>query len=80
MARDTQRIGACPKCEAENLACRYNHFEKDDLRIESWEHKCAECGYRETTAFRSDDPEEERVLDAATCPYCGRKGHLTLPS
>ena len=73
MTRDTQTVGACPKCHAVDLTCRYNHFEKDDLRIESWEHKCFECGYRETTAFRSDDPDEIQPVDAGSCPYCGRQ-------
>ncbi|MBC8353264.1 MAG: hypothetical protein H8E66_14800 [Planctomycetes bacterium] len=75
MARDTQTVGQCPKCNADNLTCRYNDFEKDDLRIVSWEHKCAECGYRETTAFRSDDPEELQPVDAGTCPYCERSAN-----
>ncbi len=74
MARDIQTVGACPKCDAELITCRYNHFGKDDLTIDSWEHKCAECGYRETTAYRSDDPVEHQPEDAGTCPYCGRRG------
>ncbi len=73
MARDIQTVGDCPKCNAENLTCRYNHFESDELRIDSWEHKCADCGYRETTAYRSDDPEELQPVDAFSCPYCGRQ-------
>ena len=73
MARDIQPVGHCPKCEAANLTCRFNHFESGELRIDSWEHKCAECGYRETTAYRSDDPKELQPADVGTCPYCGRQ-------
>lgn len=76
MPREILSVGACPKCDADDLQCRYNHFEKDELRIVSWEHKCAECGYRETTAFRSDDPEELQPEVVDRCPYCGRQGHL----
>ena len=37
--------------------CSYNHFQSDELRIDSWEHKCPDCGHRETQAFRSDDED-----------------------
>ena len=77
MAREIHTVGTCPKCKADNLKCQYNHFAKDDLQIRSWEHKCAECGYRETTAFRSDDPVEEQPEDVGICPYCGRRGNLS---
>jgi len=80
VSRDILIIGGCPKCNSDELACRYNYFEKADLRIISWEHKCPNCGYRETKAFRSDDededdeePDEEaEALDPGTCPYCAR--------
>jgi hypothetical protein len=81
MSRDILTIGGCPKCASDQLACRYNHFEKGDLRIISWEHKCPNCGYRETKAFRSDDelddedsgeePDDEDC-EPGTCPYCAR--------
>jgi len=56
------------------LSCRYNHFERDELVIDTWEHRCANCGHRETTAFRSDDPPAEDSLAPRPdiCPYCGR--------
>ena len=73
MARDRQTIGNCPNCGGDELVCSYNHFGRDDLTIDSWEHKCASCGYRETKAFRSDE-EETRAegADPTECPYCGR--------
>lgn len=73
MPRDIILIGGCPKCDGEQLACRYNVFEKDDLRIISWEHKCSNCGFRETRAFRSDDEEADGdKTDPGSCPYCAR--------
>ncbi len=74
MPHDRQMIGNCPKCNGGNFACSYNHFEDDDLTIDSWEHKCPDCGFRETKAFRSD--AEESIpddLDVTVCPYCGRR-------
>lgn len=75
MARDIQTVGHCPQCNADLLTCRYNFFTNDDLQINSWEHKCAQCGYRDTTAYRSDESEESRPTDPRTCPYCGRQGN-----
>ena len=74
MGRDITTIGGCPKCASDQLACRYNHFEKDELRIVSWEHKCSNCGFRETRAFRSDDEEDagDTQEDPGQCPYCAR--------
>ncbi|MCA9173919.1 MAG: hypothetical protein KDB14_05470 [Planctomycetales bacterium] len=50
------------------LTCKYNHFEVGDLRIDSWELKCLDCGLRKTIAFRSDD----EVVEASpeVCPFC----------
>ncbi len=73
MAPDLHRIGGCPKCGSDSLTCRYNHFERDELRIDSWEHKCPDCGHRETTAYRSDEDDSVPVgIDPRECPYCGR--------
>ncbi len=70
---DIQASGSCQKCGA-TTHCKYNHFEQDDLVIDSWEHKCQDCGARETTAFRSDDEDAQPENgDPLTCPYCGRK-------
>ena len=66
--------GKCPKCQAERLACRYNYFDRGDLQIHAWEHKCQDCGWRETKAFRSDEPAHAAGVDAAQCPFCGRAG------
>lgn len=73
MARDQVTIGGCPKCDSSQLTCKYNQFECDDLRIDSWEHKCPDCGYRETTAYRSDEPASTAgEADPTVCPYCHR--------
>ena len=75
MAREEKTIGGCPKCASESLTCKYNVFESDDLRIDSWEHKCPDCGHRETTAYRSDDEDSNPDnVDPKICPYCGRAG------
>lgn len=66
--------GSCPKCQAQRLACRYNYFDRGDLQIHAWEHKCPDCGWRETKAFRSDDPSPTVEVNAAQCPFCGRAG------
>ena len=74
MPHDRQHAGACPKCDANAIVCSYNHFERDDLVIDSWEHKCANCGFRETKAYRSDEsPADEAQVNPALCPYCGRR-------
>ena len=74
MARDRKLIGNCPKCSSDQLACSYNHFESDDLTIHAWEHKCPDCGYRETTAHRSDEADDPPAdFDPCVCPYCGRQ-------
>jgi len=81
MQRDIQTAGSCPECGADGVTCRYNHFENDDLRIDSWEHKCPNCGVRKTTAYRSDDetatPESG---DPQVCPYCNRRGNIITES
>ncbi len=83
MTRDIRVIGNCPRCASGGLTCRHNHFERDDLRIISWEHRCANCGYRETRAFRSDDPpsNEPEAEDPNFCPYCSRPaGDSSVPA
>ena len=78
MARESQTIGDCPKCNGNDLTCTYNHFEKDDLIIDSWEHKCPDCGFLETAAFRSDEDDlEKETVDSCVCPYCDRKPRIT---
>ena len=70
--------GKCPH-DAErdscNLVCKYNHFEADDLTIDSWELKCLDCGYRETIAYRTDEPESLEDCDnPEVCPFCALTG------
>ena len=65
----------CSKCRSTNLTCKFNHFAQGDLEIHSWEHKCLDCGHRETTAYRSDDEDMDTPVEQrALCPYCGRTG------
>ena len=70
---------ACPQAERQTdcpLVCKYNHFEADDLVIDSWELKCLDCGLRETIAFRSDEPADEEPgsepVEPKRCPFCKR--------
>ncbi len=73
MSRDRKTIGDCPKCGGNDFACAYNHFESNELTIDCWEHKCPNCGFRETTAFRSDEEDAKREdVDPHSCPYCAR--------
>jgi len=64
--------GKCPqKKDNCNLTCKYNHFEADDLLINSWELKCLDCGYRETIAYRSDDSDLDlESCEPEKCPFC----------
>ena len=83
MARDRKTIGQCPNCPGQNLTCTWNHFERGDLVIDSWEHKCLDCGLRDTTAYRTDDEDDDdddatvEPADRRVCPYCSRTGELT---
>ena len=65
MAREQLTIGGCPQCGSAKLTCKYNRFESEDLRIDSWEHRCPDCGHRDTSAFRSDDDEDETEAEEA---------------
>ena len=72
-----QPAGECPGCGHPETTCRYNHFQQDDLEIHAWEHKCPNCGQRQTTGYRSDDEDGFGVENPAICPYCGRPGAPT---
>ena len=74
MSRNLKTVGACPNCNDGEVVCAYNFFDRDGLTIHSWEHKCGNCGLRETTAYRSDEVDDETPadLDPAVCPYCQR--------
>jgi ssDNA-binding Zn-finger/Zn-ribbon topoisomerase 1 len=72
MPRDRQEAGACPKCGAGTVTCTYNLFQNAGERIDSWEHRCLSCNYRETKAWRTSDAAPADG-DPTTCPYCGRK-------
>ena len=65
-------IGDCPHGESHTscrITCKYNRFESGDLRIDSWELKCLDCGLRRTVAIRSDEDPEEGVRPEQ-CPFC----------
>jgi hypothetical protein len=68
---NTQPAGICDHCGGP-ITCRYNHFEKPGLMIDSWEHKCGDCGVRETKAFRAEGDDPQPPPESRTCPYCGR--------
>ncbi|WP_146118809.1 hypothetical protein [Blastopirellula marina] len=76
MSRERITIGGCPKCKSDLLTCQHNHFQNDELEIHSWEHKCPDCGFRQTEAFRSDDEDEPfDPVAASQCPFCGRQAN-----
>lgn len=75
MPSSIEPAGACPKCGTGTLACRFNFFDRGDLQVHSWEHKCPNCGWRETQAYRSDAPGGlASGIDPAVCPWCSRRG------
>jgi ssDNA-binding Zn-finger/Zn-ribbon topoisomerase 1 len=74
VSRDRQTVGTCPKCKQGAVVCTYNHFAGPDERIDSWEHRCAECGYRDTQAFRSSDDTVSDGANGGLCPFCQRQG------
>lgn len=75
MQSSVPAVAECPKCRKLAVACRFNYFDRSDLQIHSWEHRCADCGWRETQAFRSDSLEAARAVDPNRCPWCGRAGN-----
>lgn len=77
MARNIVPIGECPKCRADELQCSYNHFERDELIIDAWEHKCGNCGFRDTRGYRTDEPDSiPPDVDVGKCPWCERTGEI----
>ena len=63
----------CPEDDSRtecNLQCKYNHFEADELVIDSWELKCLDCGFRETIAYRTDEPDSLGDENPLECPFC----------
>lgn len=71
--KNTIDAGACPECGLDQVICKFNHFENDELTIDAWEHRCHNCGWRTTTAYRSDDEDIDTTeLDTTICPYCNR--------
>jgi hypothetical protein len=73
MSGNTKLAGQCPKCQQPAVACRYNFFDRGDLQVHSWEHRCTNCGWRETKAFRSDDAPDKHSPVPDVCPLCGRR-------
>ena len=81
MTRNSKDVGSCPRCDGGEAVCSYNFFDRNGLTIHSWEHKCGNCGMRETTAYRSDEDDEldedgqprDLDIDREVCPYCERR-------
>jgi ssDNA-binding Zn-finger/Zn-ribbon topoisomerase 1 len=69
MPRDRQAAGTCAKCGTGTVQCTHNRFVNGAEQIDSWEHRCASCDYRDTQAKRH--PVD--VPDEAPCPFCGRQ-------
>jgi hypothetical protein len=74
MPRDRQKAGRCPQCASGDLSCTYNRFDNGPERIESWEHRCLSCNYRDTKAYRSAEAGQAEC-DPTMCPFCGRRAH-----
>lgn len=74
MAHERLIIGSCPRCQAAGFACSYNQFVRAELTINSWEHRCTDCGFRATKAYRSDQPQPDgAAVDPTECPFCFRR-------
>lgn len=72
MPRDRVPAGCCAACGKETITCFYNHFENAAEIIDSWEHRCTNCGGRETNAFRRAK-DAALDVDPRKCPFCGRQ-------
>lgn len=73
MARNRMEVGACEKCGSGIITCLHNRFANELHRIDSWEHRCANCGHRDTEAFRKLPDEPEPEVDPLVCPFCQRR-------
>lgn len=73
MPRNRQPAGSCPRCTHGTVQCSYNTFDNAGERIDSWEHRCVDCSYRETKAYRAGGTEGEPGADSELCPFCGRR-------
>jgi transcription elongation factor Elf1 len=72
MARDRVEAGTCTECGSGTVVCTHNTFVDESVKIDSWEHRCGECGHRQTQAVRAGGDEGEPQGDPTTCPFCGR--------
>jgi ssDNA-binding Zn-finger/Zn-ribbon topoisomerase 1 len=72
MPRDRKPIGPCSQCGNGTLICTINTFLNGEERIDSWEHRCPSCNYRETQANRSPVADGPSLV----CPFCNREGAL----
>ena len=73
MARDRQEAGTCIHCEEGTVLCTHNTFADESVKIDSWEHRCSDCGRRKTEAIRTGGEDDDPNLDPLICPFCGRK-------
>jgi hypothetical protein len=65
--------GACGECGDGLVVCTHNTFVGESVKIDSWEHRCGNCGHRQTEAVRTGDDEPEPPRDPLVCPFCGRR-------
>lgn len=73
MPRDRQEHGPCTQCSEGTVTCSHNYFAGDGQQIDSWEHRCSDCSYRETEAIRIDAENPPGEADPKVCPFCGRR-------
>ncbi len=71
MPKDRQPHGPCEQCSQGKVTCTHNYFSDGRQAIDSWEHRCGDCSFRETEAYKR--PLDETLdVDPKVCPYCGR--------
>ena len=75
MQRNRLDVGPCPQCGG-TVTCLHNRFANEVHRIDSWEHRCGNCGKRDTEAFRKPAADPEPEIDPLVCPFCARRVEL----
>jgi hypothetical protein len=71
MPRNRREIGACPRCGTGVVTCSFNSYVNGAERIDSWEHRCRDCSFRETRADRAPAADAP-APGPRPCPFCGR--------
>ncbi len=73
MPRDRMAIGSCEACHAGSVNCSHNRFVDTAETIDTWEHRCTDCGERRTQAVRAAMDAVLATPDPLICPFCGRR-------